>query len=88
MASSMHLIVLNTKMMRGYFNTNETDKPGEEVLKISCKYKRGDKVRYEWKNGEIRSGIVIYIQCSVGIKDSVTGSERSVPLEDIIGYDK
>ena len=86
MASSRHLIVMNTKMMRGVFNINETDKPGEELLKISCKYKRGDKVCYKWINDELRTGIVTHIDCCVNVKDSVNDQLRSVVLKDVVGY--
>ena len=54
---------------------------------ISCNYQPGDKVRYEWRNGEIRSGTISHIDCAVNINDSVTGKSRSVTLADVIGYD-
>ena len=78
--------VLNINMV--FLKANDACKSWEENLKITCNYKPGDKVRYEQKNGEILTGTIIYIQCSVGIKDSVTNKEISVCLKDVIGYDK
>ena len=57
----------------------------EKNLKI--KYQRGDKARYMWINHEVRTGTVIYIQRFVNIKDSITGIERSILCEDVVGYD-
>ena len=80
-------VLFNIEAMRRVFGTTETiiindpNKHWEEKYKISCNNKPGDRVRYKWKNDEIRSGTVIYIDCSVNIKDFVTGSSRSVPLE-------
>ena len=92
MASSR--IPVNTEAMRRVLGTmekiryNDPDKHWKEKYKISCNYKPGDKVRYKWINDEIKTGIVIYFDCAVNINDSVTGKSRSVPLEDVIGYDK
>ena len=54
---------------------------------ISCNYKPGNKVRYKWKNDEIRSGIITHIDCYVNNKDSEFYRSRSVTLADVIGYD-
>ena len=58
----------------------------EKQYYISCYYKPGDKVRYEWYNGEIQTGTVTRIDYAVIIKDSVTGRDQSLPLKDVIGY--
>ena len=58
----------------------------EKQYYISCNFKPGDKLRYEWYNGEIRTGTVTGIDYAVIIKDSVTGNDRSLPLKDVIGY--
>ena len=94
MASSRIPVLFNTEAMRRVFGTTETirfndpDNHWEKKYKISCNYKPGDKVRYKWKNDEIRTGIVIYFNFAVNINDSVTGKSRSVPLENVIGNDK
>ena len=41
----------------------------EKQYYISWNYKPGDKVCYEWKNGEIRTGTVTRIDFSVNNKD-------------------
>ena len=62
------------------------DDTKEKQYYITCNYKPGDKVFYEWKNGEIRTGIVTHIDFSINIKDSMTGNNLSLPLKDVIGY--
>ena len=93
--ASYRPILLNIAAIRRVFNptmicliAGDADKPGEEKLKISCKYKRGDKVCYKWIKDELRTGTITHINCFVNIIDSVTGGDRSVPLEDVIDYDK
>lgn len=63
------------------------DKSEEEQYKSLCKYKLGDRVRYKYKNDEIQTGSVIYINYSIIIKDSVTSKIRSVSFEEVVGYD-
>ena len=93
MALSRLSVLFNKNAMRRVFNTRDTirfndlNKPWDEKYTISCNYKPGDNVRYKWKNDEIRTGTVIYIDCAVNIKDSLTDRSRSVTLADVIGYD-
>ena len=94
MSSSRIPALFNMGAMSRVFGTSEKiifnvpEKTFEEKDKISCNYQPGDKVLYEWKKGEIRTGIISHIDCAVNINDSVTGKSRSVPLKDVIGYDK
>ena len=91
MASSRLPVLFNNEAMFRVFGTrniiiiNDHDKLEEERLKISCNYKQGDKVRYDWYN-EIRTGTVTRIDYSVIIKDSMIGDERALPLKNVIGY--
>ena len=86
--------LFNTWAMRRVFGFSETiifnvpETTFKEKDKISCNYKPGDKVRYKWKNAEIRSGTISHIDCAVNINDSVTGKSRSMTLADVISYDK
>ena len=72
-----------------FYNINGARRIGaamETQYNISCNYKPGDKVRYKWKNDKIRSGTVTHIDFSVNIKNSVIGCNRSMPLEEVVGY--
>ena len=74
-----------------FYNINGARRIGDAIVNqyyISCNYKPGDKVRYEWNKGEIRICTVTRIDYAVIISDSVTGNSRSVPLEFVIGYAK
>ena len=85
--------IFNTEAIHRVFNpttmllkAGNADKPGEEKLKISCKYERGDKVCYKWIKDELRTGTVTHIDFCVNVKDSVTDTIRSVVLKDVVGY--
>ena len=86
-------ILFNTEVIRKAFNpttmllkASDSDKPGEEKLKISCKYKREDKVSSKWTKSQIRSGTVTHIDCCVNVKDSLNDKLRSLVLENVVGY--
>ena len=72
-----------------FYNINGARLIGDAMNKqynISCNYKQGDKVRYKWKNDEIRSGTIIHIDCFINIKDFELDRSRSVTFADVIGY--